>query len=279
LSQPAPSGEAGLLASAQGGDARALEALLESHQGRLFRFAQRLCRNHADAEDVLQESLLAAARGLAGFRGRSSLSTWLFAIARSFCIKKRRRSVFAPVEVSLEREAPQAARGIADSRRPPDEILEARRLEEALERAIAGLDRRYREVLLLRDVEGLSAADVAQVTGLSVPAVKTRLHRARARVREDLSPLMVPQAAVPAAPGRPCPDIVRLFSRHLEGDISARTCARMEKHLASCPRCQAACDSLKSLLRSCQAFPEPELPGELKEKLRKAVHEVVGGGG
>jgi RNA polymerase sigma-70 factor, ECF subfamily len=270
--------EADLLQAVRTGDGQALETLLERHEARLYRFARRLCRHREDAEDVLQESLLAAARGLSGFRGASSVGTWLYTIARSFCIKKRRKSVFAPAEVSLDTEASLAARGVPDPARRPDEALEASRLETALERAIAGLDRPYREVLLLRDVEGLSAAEVAGVTGLSVPAVKTRLHRARARLREALAPLLVPRgASVPAPSARPCPDIVRLFSRHLEGDVSARTCATMEKHLAACPRCAAACDGLKEVLRMCRTAPEPDLPVDVQDKLRRAVHELVAG--
>lgn len=267
--------EAVLLEQARAGRADALGALLERHEGRLFRFARRLCRHREDAEDVLQESLLAAARGLRGFRGDSSVSTWLYTIARSFCIKKRRRSVFAPVEVSLEGEASAAARRLADPARGPDQALEAGRLGEELDAAIAELPRPYREVLLLRDVEGLSAAEVADVTGLKVPAVKTRLHRARARLRTRLARFLAPRGA--RAPARPCPDVLRLFSRHLEGDISARTCARMEEHLASCPRCEAACNSLKHLLRTCQALPEPEVPAELQEQLRHALHEAASG--
>jgi RNA polymerase sigma-70 factor, ECF subfamily len=268
--------DADLLEAARSGSGDALEALLERHEARLYRFARRLCRHREDAEDVLQESLLAAARGLSGFRGASSIGTWLYTIARSFCIKKRRRSVFAPAEVSLDTEASIAARGVPDPGRRPDEALEASRLETALERAIAALDRPYREVLLLRDVEGLPAAEVARVTGLSVPAVKTRLHRARGRLREALAPLLAPRGA-PALPARPCPDIVRLFSRHLEGDISARTCARMEKHQAGCPRCEATCDGLKEVLRMCRTAPEPEIPAELQDQVRRAVHEAIGG--
>jgi RNA polymerase sigma-70 factor (ECF subfamily) len=277
--RPAEKTDADLLEEARAGSGRALEALLERHEARLYRFARRLCRRREDAEDVLQESLLAAARGLPRFRGASSMGTWLYTIARSFCIKKRRKSVFAPAEVSLDTDASVAARGVADPSRRPDETLEASRLEAALEREIARLDRPYREVLLLRDVEGLSSAEVARVTGLSVAAVKTRLHRARARLRDALAPLMAPRGGAVAAqaPG-PCPDIVRLFSRHLEGDVSAKTCERMEKHLASCPRCAGACDELKEVLRLCRTASEPAVPPEVQEKVRHAVHGLVGGG-
>ena len=276
--QPVGTTDADLLDKARAGSGEALEALLERHEARLYRFARRLCRQREDAEDVLQESLLAAARGLPRFRGASSIGTWLYTIARSFCIKKRRKSVFAPPEVSLDTEASAAASGVADSSRRPDEALEASRLEAALEREIARLDRPYREVLLLRDVEGLSSAEVARVTGLSVAAVKTRLHRARARLREALAPMMAPRGAAVPAPAPPCPDVVGLFSRHLEGDVSAKTCASMEKHLASCPRCAGACDELKEVLRLCRAAPEPAVPREVQEKIRRAVHELAGGG-
>jgi RNA polymerase sigma-70 factor (ECF subfamily) len=280
VSGPAPGRtDAELLEEARAGSGPALEALLERHEARLYRFARRLCRHREDAEDVLQESLLAAARGLPRFRGASSIGTWLYAIARSFCIKKRRKSVFAPAEVSLDTEAALAARGVADPSRGPLETLEASRLEAALEQEIARLDRPYREVLLLRDVEGLSSAEVARVTGLSVAAVKTRLHRARARLRAALAPLMAPRGeVVTAALGRPCPDVVRLFSRHLEGDVSAKTCARMEEHLASCPRCAGACDELKEVLRMCRTAPEPAVPPGVQEKVRRAVHVLAAGG-
>jgi len=271
--------ENALLEAARAGDAEALETLLEQHEPRVYRFARRLCRHHEDAEDVLQESLLAAARGLSGFRGASSLSTWLFTIARSYCIKKRRRSRFAPTEVSLEVGEADAVPEPPDPAPGPEETLHAKRLEAALEGAIAGLDRKYREVFVLRDVEGLTAPEVATVTGLSVAAIKSRLHRARARVREEMAPLLMPAEAVSPTSDRPCPDVVKLFSRYLEGDISPRTCARMEEHLAACPRCRASCDALREVLQRCRTAPSPEVPAALQEKVRAAVRGLVDGMG
>jgi RNA polymerase sigma-70 factor (ECF subfamily) len=270
-------GEGGLLDAARAGNAQALEELLERHEPRLYRFARRLCRNPADAEDVLQESLLAAARGIGGFRGASSLSTWLYTIARSHCIKTHRRRRSAPMEISLEAEEAAPARERPDPAPDPEATLRARRLEAALEQAIARLDRPYREVLILRDVEGLTAPEVATVTGLSIAAVKSRLHRARARVREEMAPLLAPrdEPVAEAESDRPCPDVIRLFSRYLEGDISPRTCARMEKHLAACPRCRASCDTLRSALETCRAAPTPKVPPALQEKLRTAIRQVV----
>ena len=95
-----------LLEAARRGDGRALEDLLERHQAQVYRFGMKMCRDPEDARDVLQDTLLAMAKGVRDFRGASSISTWLYTIARSFCIKKRRRSKFAPEpERSLEIDA------------------------------------------------------------------------------------------------------------------------------------------------------------------------------
>src|SRR6478609_4142201 len=111
-------------------------------------------RDPEDAKDVLQDTLLAMARGIRDFRGASSISTWLYTIARSHCIKKRRRSKFAPAERSLDTDVGVEARRLVSPARAPEEALAGKRIERALEEAIASLDPMYREVLLLRDAEG-----------------------------------------------------------------------------------------------------------------------------
>jgi RNA polymerase sigma-70 factor, ECF subfamily len=276
-----------LLEQARAGDRQALEDLLSRHQRRVYRFGLKMCRDPEDAKDVLQETLLAVARTVKDFRGASSVSTWLYTIARSFCIKKRRRSKFAPDhEESLDsREPGLEARQVVDPGRGPEEDLAGRQIESALEQAIAGLDPMYREVLILRDVEGLTAPEVAEVMGLSVEAVKSRLHRARIAVRAALAPLLgVPEptpvpgtapsaAEAPTPPG--CPDIVQLFSEHLEGEISAGVCAAMEQHLARCPSCQSRCDSLQRTLALCRAAPLPEVPPAVQADVRRAVRKFI----
>jgi RNA polymerase sigma-70 factor (ECF subfamily) len=278
-----------LLDRAREGDRRALELLLGRHQRRVYRFGLKMCRDPEDAKDVLQETLIAVARGVKDFRGASSVSTWLYTIARSFCIKKRRRSKFAPEqEESLDQRAPGLeARQVMDPNRGPEEDLAGRQVETALEQAIAGLDPMYREVLVLRDVEGLTAPEVAEVMGLSVEAVKSRLHRARVAVREAVAPLLgVPEAALTVPPRAPtpaaavalaggCPDIVQLFSQHLEGEISASVCASMEAHLAKCPACRSRCDSLQRTLALCKAAPLPEVPAPVQADVRRALRRFI----
>ena len=261
-----------LLEAARSGDRAALEAFIERHQSRVLRFGLKMCRDAEDARDVAQETLLAAARSVARFREASSPSTWLYTIARSFCIKKRRRSKFAPAAVvPLDGEGREAALDVPDPRRDPEQELDDRRIAAALDAAIGGLDPKYREILVLRDVEGLAATEVAEVTGLGVEAVKSRLHRARVQVRERLAPLL---GRIPA-PASTCPDVLGLFSRHLEDEINPGTCAEMERHLAACPRCEAACDSLKHVLSLCRRSVVPDVPSDLQESIRAGIRAFL----
>jgi RNA polymerase sigma-70 factor (ECF subfamily) len=234
-----------------------------------------MCRDPEDAKDVLQETLLAVARNVKDFRGASSVSTWLYTIARSFCIKQRRRSKFAPEqEESLDLGPQGQASHLADPARPADESLAGHQIEAALEEAIGGLDPMYREVLVLRDVEGLTAPEVGEVMGLTVEAVKSRLHRARVAVRERVAPLLGVPEPVAHLAGE-CPDVVSMFSQHLEGEISTDVCADMERHLAACPRCRARCDSLQRTLVLCKSSPAPAVPAPVQQSVRQALKRFL----
>ena len=264
-----------LLARARAGDRDALEVLIERHQPQLYRFGMAMCRNPEDARDVLQDSLLAMVKGIRDFRGDSSIATWLYSIARSFCVRKRRKSRFAPDRLhSLQTEAAPEAAQLADDRALPDEALAGRQVERALQDAIDALEPRYRDVLILRDIEGLTAPEVGRVLGISVPAVKSRLHRARLSVRTRVAPALGLTEA-PVVSG-PCPKIPELFSRHLEGDISPSVCADMERHLETCPRCQGACESLKRTLALCRnAGTRTDVPAAVQESVRATLRDVL----
>jgi len=269
------SSEHALIEAARAGDGPALEALLTLHAPAVLRFGQKMCRHPEDAQDVLQEALLAAARSVRDFRGDSSFATWLFTIVRSFCIKKRRVSKFAPTEtVSLDHHA--GAARIASSAPLPDEAAADHELSHALNEAIAELEEANREVLLLRDVEGMTAPEVASVLGISVDAVKSRLHRARVQVRARLEPLLPAPERLSAA-GPECPEIALLFSRYIEGEIGEIECAAMEKHVASCARCRAGCDSLKHTLALCRSNVGDAGRGvsvEVQTLVRNALREL-----
>lgn len=261
-----------LLERARAGDKASLERLLEQHQAQIYRFGMKMCRDPEDASDVLQDTLLAMARNVKDFRGASSISTWLYGIARSFCIKKRRKSKFAPdQEASLETDAPEEAAALSAPTLSPDDALANKQVAHALEQAIRALEPMYREVLVLRDVEGLTAPEVAEVLEISVQAVKSRLHRARLAVRDYVAPLLGIREE-PAQNPETCPDVLTLYSQHLEGDISGELCAEMERHLASCDACRGTCDSLKQTLALCRtSAPSTPVPEAVQAAVKVAL--------
>jgi RNA polymerase sigma-70 factor (ECF subfamily) len=264
-----------LLTAARRGDVAALEMLLVRYQPHVYRFGLRMCGNVEDAGDVAQESLISMARSLRDFRGDSSVSSWLYTIARRFCIKKRRRSKFAPArEDSLDAPEINAARRLADPAPNPEQTTTNRELATALTRAIDLLDPAQREVLVLRDVEGLSAPEVARILGISIDAVKSRLHRARVVVRQELAP-MLGHPAIHSPRGTICPDVLALFSQHLEGDIHPSVCATMEAHLAQCDHCRNACESLKRSLAVCRQLPTPDVPAPIAASIRAAIRTFL----
>jgi RNA polymerase sigma-70 factor (ECF subfamily) len=187
--------ERALIAASKSGDSAALDALVRTHQDRVYSFAMRMCRNVEDAKDILQETFLGVIRSIREFREESKFSTWLYRIASNACLKKRRRGVHEPTpeqELSLDDLMP---RPDAEGRRPEiadwsgnaERALLRGELSARMEHAIDKLPKDYKIVLLLRDVEGLSAEETAQAVGLSVPAVKSRLHRARVFIRRELA--------------------------------------------------------------------------------------------
>ncbi len=276
MAAPIPeTSDADLLQAARKGDAESLEALIRRYQPRVLRFGTRMCGDREDAQDVVQETLLTMARSVRDFRGESSVSTWLYTIARSFCIKKRRRSKFAPAHpISLDAPEGEQLQGLSDLGPSPERAAYGREIGAALDAGIASLDPGQREVLLLRDVEGLSAPEVGTVLGLSVDAVKSRLHRARLAVRHHMAPLLgVPVDTPPPSSG--CPDVLMLFSRHLEGEIGHDTCEEMEAHLGGCEACRGACDSLRRSIALCRATPEERVPAAVADSVRAAIRSLL----
>jgi len=187
--------EHALIGASQAGDPAAVEELVRSHQTRVYNFAMRMCRNVEDAKDILQETFLGMLRSIKDFREESRFTTWLYRIASNACLKKRRRGIHDPgpeQELSLDELMPRPdADGvkpqIADWSQDAERALLRGELSEKMEAAIDRLPKDYKIVLVLRDVEGFSAEDTAEMLKLSVPAVKSRLHRARVFVRRELA--------------------------------------------------------------------------------------------
>jgi RNA polymerase sigma-70 factor (ECF subfamily) len=168
------------LLSAQAGDAAALTRLLDTHRHGVYRYGLQVCRTTEDAEDALQETLWAATRAITTFRGAaSSVVSWMFTIIRRECYRL----------IDRHRETPLSVNGLEDEASPgpgPDETFAGRRRAETLAAALLALDPVHREVILLRDIEELSAPQAAARLGISVQALKSRLHRARVSLRDHV---------------------------------------------------------------------------------------------
>lgn len=189
-----PSEEAILARRLMAGDPTAFDRFVEIFQQKLFQYAHMTCGQREDAEEVAQETLLKVFQSFDQLREPERIKPWVFTIARNVCYMKRRKSIFAPEEeISLDALMPefrQTGEGrrleIADwSHLPEDEAMQ-HEVREIVDQAIRELPEIYRSALLLRDVEDLTTEEAAEVLGVSVDVVKTRLHRARLMVRNKL---------------------------------------------------------------------------------------------
>lgn len=247
-----------------------------------LRFGRSFCRHQQDAEEVMQDVLVSLARGLSSFRGDAALSTWAYQVARHACIRRRRRVTERRLEpLDRHNDRVVSRRDETEAGSDPQRRHERLQLTETIERAIASLPPAQREVVILRDVEGLPAREVARITGLGERAVKSRLHRGRLALRQALAPALGRSAEggqrskAVGARRRGCPDTGRLVSRYLEGELGATECAALARHVAGCPDCSEACAALRAALGSCRDIGEQPLSSELRARLRQAIRDVA----
>jgi RNA polymerase sigma-70 factor (ECF subfamily) len=182
--------ESTLVAQARVGDTIAFGELVRRYEGKIFRLAQHITQNREDAEDVLQETFLKAYEHLDQFQGNSKFYTWIVRIAVNQALMKlRRRKADRSVSLdeTIDTGEDNIVREIAAWGEDPEERFSREELGELLDSAITGLEPLYRSVFVLRDIEDLSTEETADALGLSIPAVKSRLLRARLQLREKLT--------------------------------------------------------------------------------------------
>lgn len=178
-----------LLARAQAGSMEAFEALVERHRDRVFTLARRMLRSEADAAEVTQDTFLNAFRKLGDFRQEAGFGSWVYRIAANFALMRLRRRRVASGEAPPEpafNERGSLVEEVADWSRNAEGLVLDAELARAIETAADALPDEHREVFVLRDLEGLSYEEISEVTGQSVPSVKSRLHRARLSMRSAI---------------------------------------------------------------------------------------------
>ncbi len=177
------------LGALKNGDRAEFARLVDATSTHIYRLAMRILHDPQDAEDVLQESYIKALRALPNFEGRSSLSTWLYRIAvnEALMLLRKRRVNLVPVEEESDEDDEQPGMVLTDWVGLPEDQLLSTEARQRLEKAVDTLPETLRMVFMLRDIEGLSIKETADSLGLTETAVKTRLLRARLRLRNELS--------------------------------------------------------------------------------------------
>lgn len=182
--------EAAVVAQARLGDEKAFTELLRRYEGKIFRLALHITQNREDAEDVLQEAFLKAYEHLDQFQGQSKFYTWIVRIAVNQALmklRKRKSDRSVSLDDTIDTGEDKVAREIAAWDENPEQQYSREEINEILGGAIDGLTPIYRAVFVLRDVDGLSTEEAAEALDLSVPAVKSRLLRARLQLRDKLT--------------------------------------------------------------------------------------------
>ena len=180
-----------LIQAINSGEVDKFQDLVKRYEAKLYNFSLRMCRDPSDAEDMIQDTFLNVFRYLKNFRYETKFKNWLYKVAASTCFKKRRKSKFAPEkELSLEEFLPN------DEAEKPDHVpqwalipldkLLNEELAGVINKTIVSLPKKYRLVIVLRDIEGFSTTETAQILNLSLSNVKVRLHRARLYLRDKL---------------------------------------------------------------------------------------------
>jgi RNA polymerase sigma-70 factor (ECF subfamily) len=182
--------EQDLIERVQRGQSELFYELVRPYERRVYAAALAILRNEADAEDVAQEAMLKALANIRQFRAEAKFSTWLIQITVNEALMRRRRErnrIMEGIEDHRDEEGEYTPRDFADWREIPSEALERKEVRQKLAKALTTLDRKYREVFVLRDMEQLNIQETAEALGISIASVKTRLLRARLMLRDLLA--------------------------------------------------------------------------------------------
>ena len=266
-------------------DPDSLEKAVALLQDSVFSFSMRVCNQREDAEDTMQEVLAKSLPVLDKFDNPKALVVWLYKVAKSRCLMSRRKSKFAPAkELSLDELMPdrgELAQLAVGGGINPEAFAIHSQEAQWLRDAIQKVPTDYRIVLVLRDMEGLSDDEVAEITGLRPGTVRVRLHRARLFVRKEITarlrakgtsapPQLSRSAVVQPRPAQ-CKAMFAELSDYLDEKLDDSMCSELEKHIDGCEPCKAFVESLQNTITALRDSviqpPDPKLAKRLREDL------------
>ncbi|HXC48752.1 MAG TPA: sigma-70 family RNA polymerase sigma factor [Candidatus Sulfotelmatobacter sp.] len=266
---------------------QAIERALELLQKTVFSFSMKVCGQREDAEDTMQEVLVKAIPYLPRFGSPRALLVWLYKVAKNRCLMSRRKSKFAPKqELSLDELMPDrrelamlAKEGPVNPESLAIRSQQARRLREVIQQ----LPPRYRIILVLRDMEGLTDEEVGDITGLRPGNVRVRLHRARLFVRKKIAGRHQNGRNSKQAVRQPqpvdshraekrlasCKDLFAQLSNYLDEEMDDSLCDKLEEHLDGCEPCKAFLASLEATIEHLRTIPADALNRVVAAKIRR----------
>jgi RNA polymerase sigma-70 factor (ECF subfamily) len=274
----------------QRGENEGVEEALALLQDTVFSFSMRVCGHRQDAEDTMQEVLLKSVPQLPKFDSPKALLVWLYKVAKNRCLMSRRKSKFAPAhELSLEELMPnrkELEQLSADGTINPESFAIRSEQASRLRDAVQKLPPQYRIVLVLRDMEGLTDDEVAEITGVRAGTVRVRLHRARLFVRKELMRTRMAQSgkrvhahgrvSEESRPAR-CKRMFAELSDYLDEQLDDSLCEELERHMTGCQPCRAFVATLEATIEQCRRSVGecPSLQAaRLREQLMKKYHRV-----
>lgn len=255
-----------------------LDKALALLQNTVYSFSMKVCGHPQDAEDTMQEVLLKSIPHLSKFDNPKALAVWLYKVARNRCISSHRGQANAAAKnLSLDELMPDGRElGELMSKTPgPEAAVLNNETSEQVREAVQALPPQYRMVLVLHDMEELSTAEVAQITGLREGTVRVRLHRARLFVRRHLAklnhgaPLVIHAVAEETRPEH-CRNLFAALSDYMDGMVDDAVCEQMGRHIHDCEPCQAFIASLEQAVKQCKAY-QPRCDEERVQELRREL--------
>ncbi len=254
-------------------------------QNTVYSFSMKVCGHPQDAEDTMQDVLLKSLPYLPKFENAQALSVWLYKVARNRCITNRRGQKFSPtVNLSLDDLMPDGRElsELMDSHLPsPESEVLKNEASDRLHQGVLKIPPPYRFVLVLHDMEGLSTAEVAKVTGLQEGTVRVRLHRARLMLRREMSGTGRSTSVHKQRDKQPkpkhCRDLFAALSDYLDGIIDEAVCEEMQIHLSDCKPCEAFMANLESVVKRCQSLDvkcPPEKATVMRQELLKSYEQA-----